>query len=62
LAGQLGLGLHLNHAVTSSLQTLGFEHAAFNKFFKAAGPTVALVVVLGNVAIILAVFLRIVRG
>ena len=62
LAGQLGLGLHLNHAVTSSVQTLGLEHAAFNRFFKAAGPTVALVVVLGNVAIILAIFLRIVRG
>jgi succinate dehydrogenase / fumarate reductase cytochrome b subunit len=62
LAGQLGLGLHLNHAVTSSLQTLGLEHAAFNRFFKAAGPTVALVVVLGNVAIILAIFLGIVRG
>lgn len=62
LAGQLGLGLHLNHAVTSSIQTLGLEHAAFNRFFKAAGPTVALVVVLGNVAIILAIFLRIVRG
>ena len=61
LAGQLGLGLHLNHAVTSSLQTLGFEHAPFNRFFKAAGPAVALVVVLGNVAIILAVFLGIVR-
>jgi succinate dehydrogenase / fumarate reductase cytochrome b subunit len=62
LAGQLGLGLHLNHAVTSSLQTLGLEHAAFNRFFKAAGPTVALTVVLGNAAIILAIFLGIVRG
>ena len=62
LVGQLGLGLHLNHAVTSSLQTLGFEHAAFNRLFKAAGPTVALLVVLGNTAIILAIFLRIVRG
>lgn len=62
LAGQLGLGLHLNHAVTSSLQTLGLEHAAFNRLFKAAGPTVALLVVLGNAAIILAIFLGIVRG
>lgn len=62
LAGQLGLGLHLNHAVSSSLQTLGLEHAAFNRLFKAAGPTVALFVVLGNVAIILAIFLGIVRG
>lgn len=62
VAGQLGLGLHLNHAVTSSVQTLGLEHAAFNRLFKAAGPTVALVVVLGNVAIIMAIFLGIVRG
>jgi succinate dehydrogenase / fumarate reductase cytochrome b subunit len=62
LAGQLGLGLHLNHAVTSSLQTMGLERAAFNRLLKAAGPTVALLVVLGNVAIILAIFLGIVRG
>lgn len=62
LAGQLGLGLHLNHAVTSSLQTLGLEYAAFNRLFKVAGPTVALLVVLGNVAIVLAIFLGIVRG
>lgn len=61
LAGQLGLGLHLTHAATSSLQTLGLEHAAFNRLFKAAGPAVALLVVCGNVAIILAVFLGIVR-
>ncbi len=62
LAGQLGLGLHLSHAVTSSFQTLGLEQAAFNRLLKAAGPGVALLVVLGNVAIILAVFLGIVRG
>lgn len=63
LAGQLGLGLHLSHAVSSSLQTLGLGHAAFNRLFKtAAGPAIALVVVLGNVAIILAIFLGIVRG
>ena len=63
LAGQLGLGLHLNHAVSSSLQTLGLGHAAFNRLFKAvAGPAIALVVVLGNGAIILAIFFGIVRG
>jgi succinate dehydrogenase / fumarate reductase cytochrome b subunit len=61
LAGQLVLGLHLSHAVSSSLQTLGLEHAAFNRLFKAAGPAVALLVVLGNIAIILAVFLGVVR-
>jgi succinate dehydrogenase / fumarate reductase cytochrome b subunit len=62
VAGQLGLGLHLSHAVSSSLQTLGIEQAAFNRLFKAAGPAVALLVVLGNVAIILAIFSGIVRG
>ena len=62
VAGQLALGLHLTHAVTSSLQTLGLEHAGFSRLFKAAGPMVALVVVLGNIAIILAIFLGIVRG
>ena len=61
LAGQLGLGLHLSQAVSSSLQTLGFEHAALNSLVKAAGPSVALLVVLGNFAIILAIFLGIVR-
>jgi len=62
IAGQLGLGLHVSHAVSSSLQTLGFEHAAFNRLFKAAGPTVALLIMLGNTAIILAVYLGIVRA
>jgi succinate dehydrogenase / fumarate reductase cytochrome b subunit len=62
LAGQLGLGLHLSHAVSSSLQTFGLEHAALNRLIKAAGPAVALLVVLGNIAIILAVFLGLVRG
>ncbi len=62
VVGQVGLGLHLNHAVTSSLQTLGLEYAAFNHLFKAAGPTVALLVVLGNIVIVLAVFLGIVHG
>lgn len=62
LAGQLVLGLHLSHAVSSSLQTLGLEHAAFNRSFKAAGPAVALFVVFGNMVIILAVLLGIVGG
>lgn len=62
LVGQLALGVHLSHAVSSSLQTLGIEHAAFNRLFKKAGPAVALFVVLGNLAIIFAIFLGIVRA
>lgn len=62
LIGQLVLGLHLSHAVSSSLQTLGIEHAAFNCMFKTAGPAVALFVVLGNLSIIFAVFLGLVHS
>ena len=61
VVGQLGLGLHVSHAVSSSLQTLGLEYGAFNRLFKVAGPVVALLVVLGNTAILIAVFLGIVR-
>lgn len=56
LIGQVALGLHLSHAVSGSLQTLGIEHAAFNRLFKTAGPAVGLFVVLGNLAIIFAIF------
>ena len=61
LAGQVGLGLHLTHAISSSVQTMGFEHAGLSRLLKAFGPVIGLIVVLGNVAIVLAVFLRIVR-
>ncbi len=61
LAGQVGLGFHLSHAISSSVQTMGFEHAAVNRLLKTLGPAIGLIVVLGNGAIILAVFLGIVR-
>jgi len=61
LVGQLGLALHLSHAIASSVQTMGFEHAALNRLLKAFGPVIGLIVALGNVAIVLAVFLGIVR-
>jgi succinate dehydrogenase cytochrome b subunit len=55
LAGQVVLGLHLSHALSSSLQTLGIEHPILDRLFRGAGPVVALLVVAGNTAIILAV-------
>jgi succinate dehydrogenase / fumarate reductase cytochrome b subunit len=61
VVGQFVLGMHLSHAVSSSLQTLGFEHAGYNGLFKAAGPAVALFVVVGNLSIIVAVFLGLVH-
>lgn len=61
VAGQLALGVHLSHAVPGCLRTLGIEHAALNRWFKAAGPAVALLVVFGNLSIIVAVFLGLVH-
>lgn len=55
LAGQVVLGLHVSHGVSSSFQTLGLEHPALNRLFKGAGPAVALLVVLGNAVIVLAI-------
>jgi len=57
VVGQCVLAMHLSHAVSSSLHTLGLEHASYDRLFKAVGPTVALFVVFGNLSIIFAVFL-----
>ena len=62
LAGQLVLGLHLSHAVPSCLQTLGLEHAVLTRLAKVAGPAVALLVVVGNLAIVFSIFLGIVQA
>jgi succinate dehydrogenase / fumarate reductase cytochrome b subunit len=62
LAAQGVLGLHLSHGVSSSLQTLGLEHPLLNRLFRSAGPLVAGIVVLGNVAIILAIAFGVVRA
>jgi len=61
VVGQLVLGLHLSHAVSSTVQTLGLEHAACNRLFQAAGPAVALIVVTGNLSIIVGIFLGLVH-
>jgi succinate dehydrogenase / fumarate reductase cytochrome b subunit len=55
------LAVHLSHGVSSSLQTLGLEHPILNRVFRAAGPFVAGMVVLGNSAIVLAIALGILR-
>lgn len=62
LAAQAVLGLHLSHGVSSSLQTLGLEHPLLNRLFRAAGPLVAGIVVLGNMAIILAIALGVLHA
>jgi succinate dehydrogenase / fumarate reductase cytochrome b subunit len=62
LVGQVVLGLHLSHALSSSLQTLGMEHPMLDRLFRGAGPLVALLVVVGNVAIVLAVAFGVVHA
>ena len=55
LVGQVVLGLHLSHALSSSLQSLGMEHPMLDRLFRGAGPLVAMLVVVGNTAILLAI-------
>jgi succinate dehydrogenase / fumarate reductase cytochrome b subunit len=55
LIGQLVLGFHLSHSLSSSLQTLGMEHPMLDRLFRGAGPLVAMLVVVGNTAIVLAI-------
>jgi succinate dehydrogenase / fumarate reductase cytochrome b subunit len=55
LVGQVVLGFHLSHALSSSLQTLGMEHPMLDRLFRGAGPLVAIAVVVGNSAIVLAI-------
>lgn len=55
LTGQVVLGLHVSHAVSSSFRTLGLEHPALNPLLRAAGPVIALALVVGNAAIVLAI-------
>ena len=60
LIAQVLLALHLSHALSSSLQTLGLEHPLLDRLFKGAGPAVALFVAVGNSAIVLGIAVGIV--
>jgi succinate dehydrogenase / fumarate reductase cytochrome b subunit len=62
LIGQLVLGFHLSHSLSSSLQTLGMEHPMLDRLFRGAGPLVAMLVVVGNTAIVLAIAFGLVRA
>ncbi|HKT34270.1 MAG TPA: succinate dehydrogenase cytochrome b subunit [Nitrospira sp.] len=55
LTAQVLLGFHLSHALSSSLQSLGMEHPMLDRLFRGAGPLVAMLVVIGNSAIVLAI-------
>ena len=55
------LGLHLEHGVSSMLQTLGINHPRINGFTGKLGPIFAVVVVLGNVSMPVAVMLGLIQ-
>lgn len=52
---QLVLGLHLYHGVWSMLQTLGLSHPSYNRIRLGASIAIALVVVVGNISIPVAI-------
>jgi succinate dehydrogenase / fumarate reductase cytochrome b subunit len=51
------LGLHLEHGVSSMVQTLGLNHPRINGLTSRLGPVFAILVVLGNVSMPIAVVL-----
>src|SRR5262245_53219575 len=56
IIAQLFLLLHLSHGVSSVFQTLGFNSPRFQPFIKGLGLAVALLVVVGNILIVVAVW------
>lgn len=51
------LGMHLEHGVSSMFQTLGINHPRFNGLLHKVGPAFAILIVLGNVSMPIAVLL-----
>ena len=55
------LGLHLHHAASSMFQTLGWRTGGYAQLVDKIGPTIAIVVIAGNVAMPLGILLGIAR-
>jgi succinate dehydrogenase / fumarate reductase cytochrome b subunit len=55
LLAMVPLMLHLQHGVSSFLQTFGLNHPRYNAVIRALGPVIALIVFFGNCSIPLAV-------
>ena len=61
VAAQAVLGLHLYHGAWSLLQTLGLSHPRYDEWLRGLARAVAVVVVIGNISIPLAVLAGLVR-
>jgi succinate dehydrogenase / fumarate reductase cytochrome b subunit len=55
IVSQLVLFMHLSHGIQSSFQTLGLKNRRFAMTTKMLGLALTAIIVLGNVAIVLAV-------
>lgn len=55
LAAQLFLFFHLTHALSSAFQTLGWQHRRYTPLVEKAGVAYALLICVGNSALVLAV-------
>jgi succinate dehydrogenase / fumarate reductase, cytochrome b subunit len=62
IIAQLFLGLHLSHGVSSTMQSMGWAAPRWWRLIRGIGLTVALAVVVGNIAMPLAVMTRLVGG
>jgi succinate dehydrogenase / fumarate reductase cytochrome b subunit len=60
IVAQVFLGLHLSHGISSSFQSLGWSAPRWWRLIRGVGLTVALAVVIGNIAMPLCVMTRIV--
>lgn len=61
ILAMLALGLHLYHGIWSALQTLGANHPRWNDLRNRFAAVVAVVVVVGNISIPLAVLAKVVK-
>jgi succinate dehydrogenase / fumarate reductase cytochrome b subunit len=62
ILAMLALGLHLHHGIWSGLQTLGGSHPRWNALRNRFAAIVAIVVVLGNISIPVAVLAKLVKA
>ena len=53
------LGLHLEHGASSMFQSLGLNHPRYNPLLQMIGPVFAVIIVLGNISMPIAVLLGI---
>ena len=51
------LGLHLSHGASSMFQSLGLHHDKYNGMIDKVGPSLAIIIVIGNCSMPLAVLL-----